>query len=263
MRYYTIPPPCSLKGLVRFFWVLESDSLYTHRNLADGCVELFFHYKGIFTELQKDGTTQTASASGIQGPSQSYRRFTIDQNFGMFGVYLYPYAIPQLFGMPVYSLANQLSDLQSWLGTDGVALEERMMLARSNSQRVKIITVFLEQQLKRYDHTIHPLTTAISGLINDKRPARVDELSTQSFLSIRQFERKFKEFAGLSPKLYTRILRFQSATQQYRGNKSLTDIAYSCGYYDQSHFIHDFKEFSGLHPKAYFSGNTEATTWID
>ena len=155
MRYYTIPPPQSLKDLVRFFWVLESDSPYTHRNLADGCVELFFHYKGIFTELKKNGATYTASASGIQGPSQSYRRFTIDQGFGMFGAYLYPYAIPQLFGMPVHSLANQLPDMQSWLGTEGISLEERMMLARSNAQRVKIITLFLEKQLKRYNRSIH------------------------------------------------------------------------------------------------------------
>jgi AraC-like DNA-binding protein len=263
MRYYTIPPPPSLEGLVRFFWVLESDSPYTHRNLADGCVELFFHYKGTFTELHKNGTTETASASGIQGPSQSYRRFTIDQSFGMFGVYLYPYAIPQLFGSPVYSLANQLPDLQSWLGADGIALEEQMMLARTNSQRVKIMTLFLEKRLKHYDPAIHPLTKAISRLINDKQQVRVDELSASHFLSMRQFERKFKELAGLSPKLYTRILRFQAATQQYRGTKSLTDIAYSCGYYDQSHFIHDFKEFSGLHPKAYFSGNSEATVWLD
>ncbi|HEX2627827.1 MAG TPA: DUF6597 domain-containing transcriptional factor, partial [Chitinophagaceae bacterium] len=133
MRYYTIPPPTSLKGLVRFFWVLESDTPYTHRNLADGCVELFFHYKGIFTELQKNGSAAIASASGIQGPSQSYRRFTIDESFGMFGVYLYPYAIPQLFGIPVYSLTNQLPDLQSWLGKQGDVLEEQMMLAGNNT----------------------------------------------------------------------------------------------------------------------------------
>jgi AraC-like DNA-binding protein len=43
--------------------------------------------------------------------------------------------------------------------------------------------------------------------------------------------------------------------------KSLTSIALECGYYDQSHFIHDFKEFPGLHPKYIFSGNSDATKW--
>ncbi|WP_350340143.1 helix-turn-helix domain-containing protein [Paraflavitalea speifideaquila] len=51
---------------------------------------------------------------------------------------------------------------------------------------------------------------------------------------------------------------FQEALQQYGSTfKSLTDIAYECGYYDQSHFIHDFKEFSGYHPGQYFKGRPE------
>jgi AraC-like DNA-binding protein len=262
MNYYTISPPASLAPYVRFFWVLESDEAYTHRSLADGCAELFFHYHGVFTELQKNGTRQSASLSGIQGPSQSYRRFTIDKGFGMFGIYFYPFAIPQLFGMPVSSLANQMPDLQSWLGMEGKELEERMMLASTNAQRVQIMVAFLEKRLRHQDQSLHPLTRAISGLIDEGKTGRVDELSAQYFLSMRQFERKFKALAGLSPKLYNRILRFQNATHQYKEDKKLTDIAYDCGYYDQSHFIHDFKEFSGLHPKAYFSGQTEATDWI-
>ncbi|TXJ23716.1 MAG: AraC family transcriptional regulator [Chitinophagaceae bacterium] len=84
------------------------------------------------------------------------------------------------------------------------------------------------------------------------------------YLSTRQFERNFKEFAGFSPKLYSRIIRFQSAIEQYgQTGKSLTEIAYDCGYYDQSHFIHDFKEFSGLHPRHYFGGKAEGTSWKD
>ena len=92
----------------------------------------------------------------------------------------------------------------------------------------------------------------------------VQEMAGRAFLSTRQFERNFKQFAGFSPKLYSRIIRFQAAMQQY-GNKamSLTAIAYECGYYDQSHFIHDFKEFSGHHPHHYFSGNAEGTEWRD
>ena len=29
------------------------------------------------------------------------------------------------------------------------------------------------------------------------------------------------------------------------------DVALSCGYYDQSHFIHDFQSFSGINPTEY------------
>jgi len=89
-------------------------------------------------------------------------------------------------------------------------------------------------------------------------------LANDYFLSERQFERQFRKFSGFSPKLFSRIVRFQSALTQYGNNeKSLTEIALETGYYDQSHFIHDFKEFSGYHPKQYFSGNSGAIEWRD
>lgn len=93
---------------------------------------------------------------------------------------------------------------------------------------------------------------------------KVEALAKQVFQSTRQFERTFKQFAGFNPKLFSRIIRFQTALGEYHNkDKSLTEIAYECGYYDQSHFIQDFKEFSGHNPKEYFSGKTEATEWRD
>ena len=77
-------------------------------------------------------------------------------------------------------------------------------------------------------------------------------------ISQRQLERTFKEYAGFSPKTFARILRFQSATNHYgTTKKTLTEIALDCGYYDQSHFIHDFSQFSGYTPSEYFLGVPE------
>jgi hypothetical protein len=160
MKYYTIPPPPKLAPYVRFFWVFEGDTItssgnpYVYRSMADGCVELIFHFEGSFDELSRSGTLKS-SFSEIHGQSQFFRRF---------------------------------------------------------------IT--------------------------------------------RQFQRRFKQLSGFPLKLYARIIRFGAAMQRYGNNfRSLTDIAYECGYYDQSHFIHDFKEFSGYHPKQYFSGRTEGIEW--
>jgi AraC-like DNA-binding protein len=37
----------------------------------------------------------------------------------------------------------------------------------------------------------------------------------------------------------------------------LTQIAHACGYFDQSHFIHDFRAFSGMRPGEYFATNRQ------
>jgi AraC-like DNA-binding protein len=264
LRYHTIPPPPSLAGYVRFFWVLASDEPYIHRHMADGCAELFFHYNGIFDEVANNGKRELSVSSGIQGPSSSYKQFSIETGFAMFGVYLYPFAVKQFFLLPVTELTNRMPDLKTALGKEGAILEERMMTARNTQQRVKIVSDFLERKLIKNPSPIHPLVDAIRHILHSKGNFRINVLSSNYCLSTRQFERTFKELAGLSPKLYTRVTRFQAASSEYRNkNKSLTSIAYDCGYFDQSHFIHEFKEFSGFHPRQYFSGITEATKWID
>lgn len=262
MVYYTINPSAKLSPFVRFFWVLESNEpSYTHRSMADVCAEMIFHYNGQFEELGNE-TSEMSSITGMQGPSNTIRRFQIQRTFGMFGVYLYPFAIPVFFDLPATELSNQLPDLISLLGSEGAALEEKIMLAESNTARINIVTSFLERRLEKSQKKQHPVISAIAFMIHSKRATTVEKVANQYFISQRQFERKFKEYSGLTPKLFSRIVRFHAACEHFGDyTKSLTRIAYECGYYDQSHFIHDFKEFSGHHPKLYFSGHAEGTEW--
>jgi AraC-like DNA-binding protein len=262
MTYYTIAPPPSLAAYVRFFWVLEGNEPYCHRSMADGCAEMVFHYKGLFNEVTIPSRVERSFASGLHGPAKNFRRFSIDQSFGIFGVYLYPFAIPQLFSMPASELTDQSPELQTVFGIEGRELEEKIMLAVNNPQRVGIITSFLERKLLSNNKSRPAFCSAISAIIHSGGSVSVKELAQRSFLSVRQFERNFNTYSGFTPKLFSRIIRFQTATQQYgNSQKSMTDIAYQCGYYDQSHFIHDFRQFSGFHPKQYFSGKTEGVEW--
>jgi AraC-like DNA-binding protein len=261
MRYTTIEPPASLKNFVRFFWVLESDLSYVHRSMAEVCCEMVFHYKGLFTEL-KDNTTELSFTSGVQAPSDKIKRFSIDRSFGIFGVYFYPYTIPLLVRTSATEMVNDMIDLKTLLGKEGEELEERVMLASSDTARVELLTSYLEKKLCFDVGKYHNLFTAMRRLIDTKGNIRIAQLAADHAMSERQFERKFKLFSGFNPKLFSRIIRFHAACSQYdKKKKSLTAIALDCGYYDQSHFIHEFKQFSGLHPKSFFSGNAEGTEW--
>lgn len=265
MTYYTIPPSPQIAAYVRFFWILENDTMplepFIYRSMADGCAELIFHYKGAFEEITAYGN-QMQSDSMIHAQSQNYRRFITYGPFGIFGVYLYPYAIPKLFSFPSTDLSNHMPALESLLGKAGQLLSEKIMTARNNAERVQITTKFLHEIISKDDHASPAIQAAVTYLIRLKGMVNVSQLARNFCLSPRQFERKFKEYSGFSPKLYSRIIRFQSAINEYGNNyKSLTELAYKCGYYDQSHFIHDFKEFSGYHPKQYFSGNAEGVEY--
>ncbi|WP_339786103.1 helix-turn-helix transcriptional regulator [uncultured Imperialibacter sp.] len=264
MEYRTIPPPYSLAAYVRFFWTLEAEvpigGHYIHRAMADGCSEWLFHYKGTFREVLDQNKTEKSFTSGFQGQTSRFRRFVTHQSFGIFGVYLYPHALPALFQIPACEISNQMPDIRSLMGKNGDELESRIMMAKNNEQRVAVLSAYLQSRLQRAKSDPYSLEFAIKDVIRMKGQVSVNELANRHCLSKRHFERKFKELAGMSPKLYSRVVRFQSVFPELNQvGPSLTEIALQCGYYDQSHFIQDFKEFAGFSPGEFLRGNTSET----
>jgi len=266
MNYFTIPPPDSLKPFVRCFWVLEhefgeGEQSYIYRSIADGCVEMVFHYRAAFDELITGGQPHNW-LSGIHFQSDQYRRFETNQSFGIFGAYIYPFAVPLFFNVPSDKTSNEMLGLDTFLRSEGVELEEKIMIAPDNIRRAEILGAFFENRLLKARLKDDTIATAIKHVIHSPQLSTVPQLANIFNLSTRQFDRKFKEYAGFSPKTYLRLVRLGRAIKQHKSNKSLTQIAYECGYYDQSHFIHDVKAFTGYHPGFYFSGKAEGTEYL-
>jgi AraC-like DNA-binding protein len=186
------------------------------------------------------------------------------KGFGIFGAYLYPFAIPRLFGFPASDFTNISPDLTSVFGHEGSILDERMCTAPTNEGRIAIISEFLTAKLNARIRKLPVIFRSVHTILANKGTLAIESLAAEHNISKRQFERRFKDLAGLSPKLYSRVIRFQAATQfKLNGTRDLTEIAYACGYYDQSHFINDFREFSGYTPKEYFWNAAEGTQYMD
>ncbi|GAO41263.1 helix-turn-helix domain-containing protein [Flavihumibacter petaseus] len=257
IRYYTIQPPATLKHFVRFFWVLEGTGGYQHHSMATPCPELIFHYQGIFEE--PGGTT--SFSSGLHASCTQSRRFTTDTSFGIFGAYLYPYAVPHLFIQSAANCRDEMPSLNELLGLPGKFLEEQMMTAPDNTARLRLLTSFLELRLPHKNPEADPVCAVIRKMVTTSEKKIITQLANDAFLSQRQFERKFSQLTGMTPVLFSRITRFQLALNQFGQKRALTDIALDCGYYDQAHFIHDFKRFSGTLPKEYFAGKVPGQEW--
>ncbi len=80
---------------------------------------------------------------------------------------------------------------------------------------------------------------------------KVDDLAYKVNSSKRNFERKFKDATGITPKEFIQNTRFDHSVKLLKSSDDLNDITYDCGYYDQSHFIHNFKDVTGITPENY------------
>ena len=263
MYYYTTPPPEVLADYVQFFWVLEgqatADFPFVHRSLADNGPEFIFYCKGQFTRYGNLSKDQRTFRAGIYGQTQHFYQFKTESDFGIFGVYLYPYAIQHLFSIPGTELSNENADVNTLLGVEGEILEEKVMLAINHDARVKLVSDFLITKIKKAKNDNPGIVSCIKDVIRHQRLISIPVLAHNCNLSRRQFERRFKDASGFSPQDFLRLVRFNVAIKQSSAkNKSLTQIAMDCGYYDQSHFIHEFSKFSGYSPKQFFKHASEA-----
>ena len=99
----------------------------------------------------------------------------------------------------------------------------------------------------------YAVSTALAAF-RRKTGTAVRDIAKSVGLSQRRFIEVFKAEVGMTPKLFSRVQRFQQARATIHRQVKAADwagIAMECGYYDQSHLIREFVEFSGLSPAAY------------
>jgi AraC-like DNA-binding protein len=78
------------------------------------------------------------------------------------------------------------------------------------------------------------------------------QLASAAKMSLRAFERQFLAAFHFTPQKYLRKLRLRIASRALvYGNESLSGIALSCGFVDQSHFTREFRRQFGRTPREY------------
>jgi AraC-like DNA-binding protein len=257
IKYQTYKPHSALAQFVRFFWSLEADvkrmnQPFVHRALPDNCIELIFYCEGKLAISSLAGDEGNTFDSGVYGQTENFRKFKTENNFHLFGVYLYPYAVKLLFNLPASELLNVKVDSNSLLGIDGRMLEEQIILASSNEKRVELVSNFFLDRIRKISSYDGVFAGNIKSVVDHCRLVSTETFANHCNLSRRQFERKFKEYSGFSPKDFFSIVRFNNALNQVGDyQKSLAQIAIDNGYYDQSHFTNEFKKFSGYSPREF------------
>ena len=105
---------------------------------------------------------------------------------------------------------------------------------------------------------------AIARLQRGGQPASLKQTAENLGYSQKQFIHLFKKHVGLTPKHYQRLARFNRVLSEIDMQQDVdwSQIAYACGFYDQSHLIRDFKALSGLGPQEYLLQRGEFPSFV-
>jgi AraC-like DNA-binding protein len=256
MKYNQIQPPGYLKGYVQHFWTLESscDDVIpkTFGPVADGCPGFIFRESesGAFYDVDKG----SLPALFLYGQTIKPREINSKGAFKTIGASFYPNALKSIFGFNADELTDGCIDLNAMAEEQGVYLVENLLNTPSTQRQIEILSSYFFVQIQKNKvSTDKVMQYIISEIIASKGNIALKTLQEKSQLSERSFERRFKQCVGITPKLFSRICRFQASMHQLRTNQylKLSDIAFENGYADQSHFIRAFQEFAGYSPNQF------------
>ena len=122
-------------------------------------------------------------------------------------------------------------------------------------ERIDLVEEFLLESIAVTERKNNKLAV-VNDVMEEMKQAdffdNIDNVASRYGITSRYLQKLFLQYTGLTPKLYQKIHRFQNSLKRVtQKNASFTDIAYDCGYFDQSHFIREFKSFTGFTPSAY------------
>ena len=193
---------------------------------------------------------ETLSSCIIVGPHVNRHSIIPRRNHLMIKVGFQPGRLYRFLGVPMHELlCKDAFNAMEFLGKEMDEVNEKLQKATSFTEMKLIIETFLLNHISKLKQAL--LIDKILPLIIKKRGLiKIDQLASQSCLSVRQFERVFQQRIGLPPKYFSRLVRFAQAwiIKEQQPDCSWTKIAHKCGYFDQMHLIRDFQEFAGVNP---------------
>jgi len=269
MNYQTYTPIPELSRYVKSYWSLESSDtsgpVSTDKIFPDGCIELIFHYGDLFREYKPANVSELQPRSFVYGQLEKFIEIKATGKIGVLGIRFFPNGLKPFVGFDIDEITGRTLPIQDLWGNEGAILEDKILNAVSIEQRLLLVEIFLLGKLRNITKNDPIIDRCVDSILNSDGNITINDLACQLNVGRRHLERKFISNVGVSPKLLSRIIRFNNTLNliEHKQFSSLTMVAYEGGFYDQAHFIKDFKEFTGLNPKQYFSQNLDLVKYFN
>lgn len=248
--YTEYNPHPLLKPYIDKYWVSQGyiNGTISMKILPDGCIDIIFAYgESASTRCMTENTPY------IVGTATTFTEQQFSNTVDMFGVRFNPAGITAFVKAQFYEVTDRIVELSQ---VDSLFNREFYLSIPDTHNRLTQIKYIENYLLKTLSYAFETDTRMVHAVnLFNHHTGNISPIivAEKVCLSSRQFERKFKSVIGISPKMYNRIRRLKHTKQFINTfpDKSLSEIAWDCGYYDHSHLIKDFTGLTGELP-SYF-----------
>lgn len=257
MIYRIHNPGLPLSQFIDYFFYYEGVNYdYTREKLLpDGSIDLLIDLTETPKKLfhNEEGTSYTTfKRSWISGMKTNY--IIIDASVShMIGVHFKAGGCYPFVDFPMARLNDVTIGLDCIWGTGANTLRETILHEPCIDKRFSILeNFFLQKGRNRMENNVL-VHYSVSQLSGSPQMWTIKHLSDKTGITQKHLITLFKKYVGLSPKMFSRVFKFQKVIHLIEQQKKIdwSMLAYECGYFDQAHFIKEFQAFSGINPVAY------------
>ncbi len=222
-----------------------------------------FNFDGQTTLNRPDGRSRIAPKAYVFGgltPPCGNQSFS--GHVRSFAVFLKPLSFWPLFRIPSSVLMNKEYDAEDLLGPGILDLWSKLAECETFQERIFLAERYLMPVASRSGGRTLIARTA-HHMLDRNGAIRIGEIADHARLSVRQYERRFLEEVGLTPKTFARTTRFQGALDAKRlfPLRTWLSIAHELGYFDQMHMVRDFQILGGDAPSNFLDKSGDLQPW--
>ncbi len=155
----------------------------------------------------------------------------------------------RLFKIPMPLFKNECYDARDVFNKDFADLFERIQNEETLAEKTRQVELYLLAKARNATPFM-PIDYASEKLLFSYGNIPIHDIAAIACMSIRQLQRKFSDYYGMSPKHYSKLIRFTTACRMRNSFPQFTwgDISIRCGYYDHMHLIRDFRSIAEFNP---------------
>jgi AraC-like DNA-binding protein len=147
----------------------------------------------------------------IVGQQEFRQTFQLSHEFLMIDVIFQPGALYKLLAIQMTEFLSKNIDAELIFGQEIHDVNDQLANTSCYETMFSIIERFLFERIKKVKTNLHPIDKIGEFILDNPNTFNLDFIANQACLSNRQFERRFVQQVGVTPRFYQRMGRFRKA----------------------------------------------------